>query len=89
MSSLQKSGIVSLILCIVIAGIWLSKGMHLATPEQIEKIEVTVDDFGDKVEKSTWVKNPDPLDIGLDLAGPAIAVFGVLGLGLLWKGRET
>ena len=89
MNHLQKLGLVSLLLSGLVLGLWAAKGMHLATPQQIEKVEVTTDDFGDKVEKSVWVDNPDPLDIGLDYAGPALGLFGLLGLGLLWKGREA
>jgi hypothetical protein len=89
MNTLQKFGSACLLLCALILGLWFSKGMHLATPQQIEKIEVTTDDFGDEVKTSVWVDNPDSLDIGLDLAGPAIAIFGALGLGLFWRGRKA
>ena len=37
-------------LSIAIGVLWLSKGMHLATPEQIQITTVTVDDFGDEVK---------------------------------------
>lgn len=89
MNTLQKSGIASLFVCVIVGGLWLSKGMHLATPQQVEKIEVSTDDFGDRVEKSIWVDNPDSLEIGLDIAGPVIGLFGALGLALLWKGRQA
>lgn len=88
MNTLQKSGLICFLLCAGIGGLWLAKGMHLATPEQIQEVKVTTDDFGDKVETIKWVDNPDKLDIGLDLAGPAIAVIGLLGLGLFWKGYK-
>ena len=88
MNTLQKLGISSLLICVLVGGLWLSKGMHLATPEQIEEVTVSTDDFGDEVKKSEWIKNPDPLDIGLDLAGPVIGLFGALGIALFWKGRQ-
>jgi len=87
MNTFQKLGITSLVMCVLVGGLWLSKGMHLATPEQVENITISVDEFDEEVKTSEWIKNPDPLDIGLDLAGPMIGVLGVLGLALLWKGR--
>jgi hypothetical protein len=89
MHQLQKLGLVCFLLCAAIGGLWFSKGMHMATPEKIQEIQTTTDDFGDKVETIKWIDNPDKLDIGLDLAGPAIALFGLLGLGLFWKGHQS
>ena len=72
-------------ICVVIAlavgGLWVAKGMHLATPEEIQKEVVSKDEFGDEVKKVEWVANPDKLDIGLDLAGPIGG--GLFGLGVV------
>ena len=88
MNRLQQMAVGCFVFCALVGGLWLSKGMHMATPQQIETItEETI--LGDVVKTSEWVANPDMLDIGLDIAGPIIGLFGALGLGLLWKGRKA
>ncbi len=89
MNTLIKLALVCFLVSFSVIGLWLSKGMHLATPQQIEKITKTTDDFGDVVETSTWVDNPDKLDIGLDIAGPVAGVLFGLGCLLIWRGRKT
>ena len=89
MNNLKILGLACFLVTLLTMGLWLSKGMHLATPQQIEKVSETIDEFGDKVSTSEWVANPDKLDIGLDIAGPVAGVFFGLGCLLLWKGRKT
>ena len=89
MNSLKKLGLACFLVTLLTMGLWLSKGMHLATPQQIEQVTETVDEFGDKVSTSEWVANPDKLDIGLDIAGPVAGIFFGLGCLLLWRGRKT
>lgn len=89
MNRLQQMAVGCFVICALVGGLWLSKGMHMATPQQVEIIKENTDEFGDVVPTSEWVANPDMLDIGLDIAGPIIGLFGALGLGLLWKGRES
>ena len=79
MNLLIKLGLVCFILTVAIMGLWFSKGMHLATPQEIEQVTETVDEFGDKVSTSTWIANPDKLDVGLDIAGPGAGAFFALG----------
>ena len=89
MNNLIKLGFACFILTLATIGLWFSKGMHLATPQQIEQVTETIDEFGDKESTSTWVANPDKLDIGLDIAGPAAGVFFGLGCLLIWRGRKS
>ena len=89
MHNLQKLSLACFVICASIGGLWVAKGMHLATPEKVQIKTVSTDDFGDQVEDIKWVDNPDKLDIGLDYAGPAIAVFGLLGVALFWKGNKA
>ena len=79
---------VLVVLSLAVGALWLSKGMHLATPEQIQKETVSKDEFGDEVKKTEWVKNPDPLDIGLDLAGPIGGVLFAAGVGIFVVGKR-
>ena len=88
MNNFNKLGLACVLVTVLTMGLWLSKGMLLATPQQIEKVTETIDEFGDKVSTSEWVANPDKLDIGLDIAGPVAGIFFGLGCLLLWKGRK-
>ena len=88
MNTKQKLSILCVVLAGAIAGLWVTKGMHLATPEKIQKEVVSTDEFGDKVTKKEWVANPDKLEIGLDYAGPGIGLFMGLAGVLFWLGYK-
>lgn len=88
MSQYKVISAVLVLLALTIAGLWVAKGMHLATPEEIKVVTVSTDDFGDEVKTEKWVKNPDSLDIGLDYAGPGAGVLMGLAVGLFIIGYK-
>lgn len=92
MNGFQKIATLCLLSSALVMGLWVYKGVtsgfKLATQEQIEVKTKSVDEFGDEVEKSEWVENPDKLNIGLDLAGPIAGVLGALGVGLFVFDRK-
>ena len=54
---------------------WYTEGMHLATLEEKAVETTTIDDFGDEVTETKWVKANE---IGLDYLGPAAGLlFGI------------
>lgn len=92
MSSLQKGAALCLLVSTLVMGLWTYKGattgFKLATPEKVRVETKSVDDFGDEEIKVEWQDNPDPLNIGLDLAGPIAGVFGGLAVGLFLLDRK-
>ena len=86
MYKIVAAALVVLSLCV--GGLWFSKGMHLATPQEVQVTTESTDEFGDKVTKTEWVKNSDPLDIGLDLAGPIGGILFAAGVGIFVYGKR-
>jgi hypothetical protein len=88
MNTQKTLALLCFVLALAIAGLWVNKGMHLATPEKIQVVETVEDEDGDEDTIKKWVDNPDKLDIGLDYAGPGAGVFGLLGCVLFYLGYK-
>ena len=92
MSGLQKISVLCLLASALVMGLWVYKGattgFKLATPEQVQVTQTVTDEFGDEETTTEWVDNPDPLNIGLDLAGPISGVLGALAVGLFLLDRR-
>lgn len=58
---------------------------HVKEPAKNEDGTPKTDDFGDPIIEEKWV---DTFKLGLDYAGPAMGVFGFLGVGLFIVGRR-
>ena len=81
---MKNLAIISFILAVILAGLWLVQGQHMGTLTEKAVRTVSTDDFGDQVETISW---QDTLEIGLDVAIPGIGGFGLLGVGLLLLGN--
>jgi hypothetical protein len=92
MSGLQKLSALCVLASAMVMGLWVYKGVttefKLATPEKVQVSETTVDEFGDEVVTTKWVENPDPLNIGLDLAGPISGALGALAVAFFLIDRK-
>ncbi len=77
---MKQLAFLSFILALILGGLWLVQGMHMGTLTEKAVRTVSTDDFGDEVETITW---EETLEIGLDVAVPGFAGFGLLGVGLL------
>lgn len=94
MSAKRAGALVCLSLSVAVMGLWVYKGLtkpegfKLGTNAQVFVEKKSVDDFGDEVVTRELVDNPDPLDLGLDRAGPLAGLLGALAVGLFVWGRR-
>ena len=88
MNTHKIAALICFVLALAVVGLWVQKGMHLATPEKIQVVKVVEDEDGDEETIKTWKDNPDPLDIGLDYAGPGAGGLAFVGCILFYLGYK-
>ena len=70
----------ALLAALIVGGVWVSHGMHMATLTEKMVEKKVMDDFGDEEDIQEWVPT---FELGLDIAIPVSG--GLLGLaGLLF-----
>ncbi len=89
--TLTIAGGACLVVALAVLATWVALGAHPITQYQVETIVVEEDEFGDEMERAVMQDEfrfgllPDK---GYDAAAPLMAVFGGLGLVLLFVARR-